>query len=47
MDYHEKTAKKISIKDLDPSMGFGFLIKSEKDFDKFTKFMVEGKRVFK
>ena len=44
MTYHESTAKKIHYSKLDPSLGFAFLIRSSRDFQKFKTFLENGKK---
>ena len=44
MTYHEATAKKIHYSKLDPSLGFAFLIRSSRDFQKFKTFLENGKK---
>ena len=44
MSYHEATAKKIHYSKLDPSLGFAFLIRSSRDFQKFKTFLENGKK---
>ncbi len=43
MTYHESTAKKIHYSKLDPSLGFAFLLRSTRDFQKFKVFLETGK----
>ena len=43
MSYHESTAKKIHYSKLDPSLGFAFLIRSTRDYQKFKTFLENGK----
>jgi len=44
--YHEQSAKKIHYSKVDPSMGFGFLIRDEKEFDKFKQMLDKGEKKF-
>jgi hypothetical protein len=41
-EFHEKTAKKIHFTKLDPSLCFGFYLKTPKDYVTFENFMLDG-----
>jgi cysteine protease ATG4 len=46
LQYHEQSAKKIHYSKVDPSLGFGFYIRDQSDFNKFQEMLLQGRKRF-